>query len=412
MRVALFAHRFPPAVGGAERYFEKLFRYHAAAGDAAEVWTTTAVELEAFWKNGKRELPAGREGGVRQFPIRRFPARRYLLKAASLVPFAPLQALALPCNPISPAMWQAVGNDAGPWGAVHATAFPYSFPISCARKLARKQNAAFLITPFLHLGDTSNPNDRTRRQYLQRPHRWLLREADRVFVMTGLERDAVLALGIPERKVVLQGLGVEPDECTGGDRDAARTGWNLKPGDFAVGHLANNSVEKGSVDLLHAVAAAKDANFRLILAGPEMPNFRAAWDRFPRKELVTRLGVLGESQKRDFFAGIDAFALPSRSDSFGLVLLEAWANRKPVVAYRAGGPGEIIRDSHDGFLAACGDVAGLTAAISRLAGSRELCDALGGAGFARSASEFRWADKLSLVRETTLEAAAEKRSAG
>ena len=42
-----------------------------------------------------------------------------------------------------------------------------------------------------------------------------------------------------------------------------------------------------------------------------------------------RLGVLSERQKRDFFAGIDVFALPSRSDSFGLVLLEAWANGVP-----------------------------------------------------------------------------------
>ena len=40
-------------------------------------------------------------------------------------------------------------------------------------------------------------------------------------------------------------------------------------------------------------------------------------------------GPLTDEQRRDFYAGIDAFALPSRSDSFGLVFLEAWANGVP-----------------------------------------------------------------------------------
>jgi len=55
--------------------------------------------------------------------------------------------------------------------------------------------------------------------------------------------------------------------------------------------------------------------FRVVLAGPEMPNFRAFWQGFARKDRVTRLGVLSEDEKRDFFAGIDLFALPSRCES-------------------------------------------------------------------------------------------------
>ena len=50
---------------------------------------------------------------------------------------------------------------------VHATAFPYAFPIACARRLARRVGAPFVLTPFLHLGDPDDPNDRTRRAYTQ-----------------------------------------------------------------------------------------------------------------------------------------------------------------------------------------------------------------------------------------------------
>ena len=53
------------------------------------------------------------------------------------------------------------------------------------------------------------------------------------------------------------------------------------------------------------------------------------------------------------------FALPSRSDSFGLVLLEAWANAVPCVVYRAGGPADLVRHGVDGLQAPCGDVESL-----------------------------------------------------
>jgi glycosyltransferase involved in cell wall biosynthesis len=172
-----------------------------------------------------------------------------------------------------------------------------------------------------------------------------------------------------------------------------------------VGHLANNSAEKGTVDLLRAAAIAWSggARFRVVLAGPEMPNFRAFWNSFPRKDRVTRLGVLSGEQKRDFFAGIDCFALPSRCDSFGLVLLEAWSNGKPNVVYRAGGPAELVRHDIDGLQAKCGDVGELAACLTCLAADQGLRRRLGESGKARVAHEFRWEDKLELVRATMCE---------
>lgn len=112
--------------------------------------------------------------------------------------------------------------------------------------------------------------------------------------------------------------------------------------------------------------------------------------------------MLSDEQKRDFYAGIDAFCLPSRTDSFGLVLLEAWANGKPVVAYRAGGPADLIRDGSDGFLVRCGDVSELAVRLQRLANIPELARKMGELGRERVATEFRWDDKLKLVRDTML----------
>jgi len=92
--------------------------------------------------------------------------------------------------------------------------------------------------------------------------------------------------------------------------------------------------------------------------------------------------------------------LPSRSDSFGLVLLEAWANAKPVVAYRAGGPADLVRNNTDGLLAACGDIPGLAYGIEILISNANIRLQMGEAGQQRVPHGFAWTDKLQLVRDT------------
>jgi glycosyltransferase involved in cell wall biosynthesis len=410
MHVAQFVHRYPPAIGGAEAYTARLCEHLAGRGDCVQVWTTTALDLRALCEAGHQEaipgaVALGPRNLVRRYRLLHFLGRRYLLKAASLVPVRRWQCLTAPCSPACPAMWRDAGRYAGPLDAVHATAFPFSFPIACGLRLARRRGVPFFLTPFLHLGDPTASCDATRRQYT-RPHlRWLLSQADGVFVQTRAERDAAIELGVSKSRVHLQRLGVDPAECTGGNRELVRRAWGVSPHEIVVGHLANNSTEKGTADLLRAArrAWAEGIPFRIVLAGPEMPNFTEVWRRFEPKGRVRRLGVLSAESKVDFLAGIDLFALPSRTDSFGLVLLEAWANGKPNLVYGAGGPAELVRDGVDGLQARCGDVGELAAKLVRLVTDDALRHSLGSQGLQRIPREFLWEDKLELVRSVMID---------
>jgi glycosyltransferase involved in cell wall biosynthesis len=402
--VAHFIQRYPPALGGSEAYFARLGSYLASGGTNVTVCTTTALALEAFWSRGGATMEPGittDEGvEVRRYGLWRWPGRRYLLKALSLIPQRRLQCLTLPCNPIAWGMWRDAGRLTRRFDLVHATAFPYAWPIVCGLRLARRLGIPFLLTPFLHLGDPDDPRDATRKAYTSAALLSLVHAADRVFVQTEAERQELLRRGLPAKKLVLQGLGVDAAECTGGARQPTRERWHAGPDDVVIGHLANNSVEKGSVDLLRAAEQLWRAGrrFHLVLAGPEMANFQRFVRSYPFAERVQRLDVLDETQKRDFYAALDVFALPSRTDSFGLVLLEAWANGLPNVGYRAGGVAEVIRHERDGLLVRCGDVAGLAAALDRLIADRGLRRRLGEEGRQRTTTEFRWCDKLALVR--------------
>src|SRR5206468_11927556 len=256
MRVAHFVQRYPPALGGSEAFFGRLSKYLAAEGDLVSVFTTTALDLEAFWSLRAACLPAGRqvEEGVevRRFPLVRFPGRRYVLKALSFTPNRFWQCLMMPCNPIAWGMWTEANRPTQHFDLVHATAFPYGWPIACGLRLARWLDVPFLLTPFLHLGDPDDANDRTRKEYTTPALSSLIQAADRIFVQTDLERKELLGRGVGEKKLILLGMGVEPQECTGGDRNAARQGWQVQEEEIVVGHLANNSKEKGTTDLLTA----------------------------------------------------------------------------------------------------------------------------------------------------------------
>src|SRR5262249_39130773 len=158
------------------------------------------------------------------------------------------------------------------------------------------------------------------------------------------------------------------------------------------------SHEKGTIDLIEAMQRlwANGSNAHLVLAGPQMPVFRDYWAALTPRGPIHLLGVLDGPGKRDFFAGIDVFALPSRSDSFGLVLPEAWANGVPNVVYEAGGPPWIVRHGLDGLIVPCGDVVALAGALKHLLDDEPLRRRLGDAGRARL-GEFDWETKLAVV---------------
>ena len=140
--------------------------------------------------------------------------------------------------------------------------------------------------------------------------------------------------------------------------------------DVVIGHLANNSREKGSIDLLTAAERAwrQGGGFHLVLAGPEMPNFRGFWRQLWAGWPGAAAGRAGRGAEAQLLRRDRRVRTAEPLDSFGIVLLEAWANGAANIGYRAGGLAWVIRHEEDGLLVKCGDVDGLAAALLRLAG--------------------------------------------
>jgi len=78
--------------------------------------------------------------------------------------------------------------------------------------------------------------------------------------------------------------------------------------------------------------------------GPALERIR---DRYPQ---TNYLGLLDREELAQVYAAADVFVFPSRTDTFGLVLLEAMACGLPVAAYPVTGPRDVIGDSRAGVL--------------------------------------------------------------
>lgn len=87
-------------------------------------------------------------------------------------------------------------------------------------------------------------------------------------------------------------------------------------------------------------------------------------------------------------ADLDVFVLPSLWEGFGLVLLEAMAAGRPVVASAVGAIPEIVRDGETGLLVPPGDSAALARAVVRVLRDPDLAARLGRAGRAGVETRF------------------------
>jgi len=123
--------------------------------------------------------------------------------------------------------------------------------------------------------------------------------------------------------------------------------------------------EKDYVTLVRAFAKVANANSRLVILGkgPEESVVNAEIDRLGLRDRVTLPGYTPEPWR--YYQSAKCFALSSRSEMFGNVIVEAMAYGLPVVATACNGPAEILGTSGEfGSLVPVGDDTALASAIT------------------------------------------------
>lgn len=209
------------------------------------------------------------------------------------------------------------------------------------------------------------------------------------------ERGAARTWLLPNGVDVERFAGVGPAAA-----QRARAVLGVPPGAKLLLCVARIDPQKGQETLVDALArlVERERDVHVALVGhPTSPDYLAGLRRGAvALGLGDRLHVV-EGLPFDapllpaLYRAADVFVLPTRHEPFGIVVLEAWAAGRPVVASRVGGIPSFATDGETALLTPPGDAEALARAIHRVLAEPALARRLARAGHRLARSRYSWA---------------------
>ena len=223
--------------------------------------------------------------------------------------------------------------------------------------------------------------------------RWVARRASAVIAISDAVHRYMAGEGIDSKKLrtIHYGMDATPfAEARDELRTAVRRRWGVTPDELVIG-FAGRFVPQKSIDtLLRGFAffvkqLTARARLALVGQGPLEASLRRLAHELGIADRIIWAGF--HDDMRGVMRAFDIFAITSVHEGFGLVLLEAMASARPVVATRAGAIPEILADGETGLLAPPLDARAISAALEKMI-DPELRARFGEAARARVIREF------------------------
>ena len=204
--------------------------------------------------------------------------------------------------------------------------------------------------------------------YYHLVERFHLQGAERVLATSALEAEHLAAF-VPEEQICTIPLAVMED--AGPCYESARQERGWKTDETVLVYLSRLHEKKGMHVLLKSLAAlpsSRTHNLRLVVVGDGPPEYRDRLRRIERehtKDLppVDWMGGVWGEERWSYLQGADLFCLPTHSENFGLVVLEACQVGTPVLT-TTGTPWGFLEEWDSGVIAEA-EVSSVRAALER-----------------------------------------------
>jgi glycosyltransferase involved in cell wall biosynthesis len=399
LHVTFVSPAYPPFPGGGERYVGALARGLVAAGHRVTVVAGAAATEADFW-NG---VPSGSDETLDGARVIRLPVApspggrrglllwRKLMVVLSALPAEMSDTLAGMAArvPIIEGLEKALaGLEAD---VIHGFNISWESGLVAAHAHARQTGVPLVVTPFAHLGEHSA--DRVGRNSTMQHQRRILREAAKALVLTRVEVDGLSRYLFSPDRIDVIGGGVDPPPDDFADSPYFAEDHPEARGAFGL-YIGRMSYDKGALHAADAIRVLRrrGRDIALLLIGSNTPEFERYRRRLSPEDraAIRPLGAISDRDKHAVLSRAKFLMLPSRSDSFGIVLLEAWSHGVPVIAARAGGIPGVVDDGLNGLLVAFADVEGLASVAERVICDEPLAQRLGQQGREKLLAQYSW----------------------
>jgi glycosyltransferase involved in cell wall biosynthesis len=247
---------------------------------------------------------------------------------------------------------------------IHAhVTFPAGF---LAMQLARHTSLPFVITE--HSGPfpfKEYMRGSAVRDIITEP----LHEASAVIAVSSWLAESLQRYSAPQSVIIQNSVDTDyfhplSEQCSHGDKPALFT-------------LSQLTVPKGISDLLEAVRIMSDQGYRFNLriggSGKQRRRFIKLAEQLRIVDKVTWLGELSRAEALREYQTCDFYVMPSRLESLSMVILEAMACGKPIVATDCGGPRDLV-GHNQGVLAKANDPVSLAESIRNMLSAYSVYD--------------------------------------
>lgn len=207
---------------------------------------------------------------------------------------------------------------------------------------------------------------------------WHYNQLDAVFAPSRATAESLIAKGVRPDLVKTYPRGCDAARFHPSKRsDVFTTRYGVDPRSVRVLYVGRISREKG-LDVLASSwqmlgSSISDVELVVVGDGP----YREDFERLVHGRNVTFTGYLDGEALYEAYASADFFVLPSTTDTFGNVVLEAQASGLPVIVSDTGGPAENLVDGETGFIFPGGNAPALAEAMRTLAADAGLRERMG-----------------------------------
>lgn len=216
--------------------------------------------------------------------------------------------------------------------------------------------------------------------------RWLINKyVGKVIAVSVAVKNALIASHVSEEKIEIihNSIALERFNSSLVNKDEVRQGLGIGSNDIVIGTVGKLNRGKGVYEMLDALCSLLKgySNLKLVFVGdgPERQGLEEEAERLSIRDRIIFTGIRRDIEK--MYAAMDIFVLPSTCDeAFGMVIIEAMAMGKPVIATTVGGIPEIIRAGVNGILIPPRDSSAIAGAIANLIDNHDIAEGIASEG--------------------------------